>query len=423
MTSDRGQLFLLRRRRSFRKLFVATALSAFGTYVAAIAMTVHVYDSTGSGLWVAALLVAEFLPIVVIGLTLGPLVDRLSRKRLMVVSDLVRAAVFCALPFVGSPAAIVGLAAVAGVATGFFRPAVYAGLPNTVRSADELTNANSLLTAVENLSFMLGPVLGGVLVAAADTNLAYWINAVSFLVSAALVALVPRQRLQSTEPLSRGHWRDVADGIRLVLSTQRLLTVLVVWNLVMVGNAAVNVAEIVFAKDDLDSGDLGFGILVAATGLGITLGSLATPYVMGTVGLRRMYVGAIAVMGVGMLLASTAPSLWVAAPLACLATLGNGAAIVCNQLFIQRGAPDEMRGRAVAVLMSSTYATLAVAMGAAGVLTGLLGGRAMWAIGGAVWLGCSVAALAMTRDLGATAEERAGRRETVEAGDAVSTGV
>jgi hypothetical protein len=47
----------------------------------------------------------------------------------------------------------------------------------------------------------------------------------------------------------------------------------------------------------------------------------------------------------------------------------------------------------------------------------------MWAIGGAVWLGCSVAALAMTRDLGATAEERAGRRETVEAGDAVSTGV
>jgi MFS family permease len=420
--SDRGQLFLLRRRRSFRRLFAATALSAFGTYIAAIAMTVHVYDRTGSGTWVAGLLVADFLPIVVIGLTLGPLVDRLSRKRLMVGADLARAAVFVALVFVDSPAAIVALAGVAGIATGFFRPAVYAGLPNMVKSPSELTHANSLLTAVENVSFMVGPLLGGILVAVADTDVAYWINAVSFLVSAALVTLIRRQRLQSTGPLSRGHWRDVADGIRLVVTTQRLLTVLVVWNLVMVGNAAVNVSEIVFAKDDLDAGDVGFGVLVAATGLGITLGSLATPFLMGSVGLRRMYVGAIGLMGVGMLLASTAPTLWLAAPLACVATVGNGAAIVCNQLFIQRGAPDAMRGRAVAVLMSSTYATLAVAMGLAGVLTGVLGGRAMWAIGGAIWLGCSAAALAMTRDLGVPVEERATRREGVEAGDAVSTG-
>ena len=422
MTSDRGQLFLLRRRRSYRKLFCATALSAFGTYVAAIALTVHVYDRTGSGAWVAALLVADFLPIVLIGLTLGPLVDRLSRKRLMVSADLVRAVVFVALTFVDSPAAVVALAGVAGVATGFFRPAVYAGLPNMVKSADELTHANSLLTAVENASFMLGPVLGGVLVAVADTDFAYWLNAVSFLVSAVLVALIRKRRLQSAESLSRGHWRDVADGIRLVLTSQRLLTVLVVWNLVMVGNAAVNVSEIVFAKDDLDAGNLGFGILVAATGLGITVGSLATPFVMGSVGLRRMYVGAIGLMGVGMLLASTAPTLWLVAPLAAAATIGNGAAIVCNQLFIQRGAPDQMRGRAVAVLMSSTYATLAVAMAGAGLLTGLLGGRAMWTVGGAVWIGCSLAALAMTRGLGVAAEERGTRRETVEAGDAVSTG-
>lgn len=420
--SDRGQLFLLRRRRSFRKLFCATALSALGTYVAAIALTVHVYDRTGSGAWVAALLVADFLPIVVIGLTLGPLVDRLSRKRLMVAADLVRAAVFVALPFVDSPAAVVALAGVAGVATGFFRPAVYAGLPNMVRSANELTQANSLLTAVENASFMLGPVLGGVLVAVADPDLAYWINAVSFLVSAALVALIRKQRLQSSESLSRGHWRDVADGIQLVLSSQRLRTVLVVWNLVMAGNAAVNVSEIVFAKEDLGAGNVGFGALVAATGLGITLGSLASPLLLGKIGLRRMYVGAIGVMGIGMALAATAPALWLAAPLAAAATFGNGAAIVCNQLFIQRGAPDAMRGRAVSVLMSSTYATLAVAMAGAGVLTGILGGRGMWALGGAIWLFCSVAALAMTRGLGLPVEERAARRDAVEAGDAVSSG-
>ena len=134
-----SRLGLMRRSPSFGLLFLATAGSSFGTYLAAIALTVHIYGLTGSGVWVAGLLIADFLPIVVIGLLLGPLVDRVSRRKLMVVSDLVRFGVFAALPFVDSPEAIVGLAAVAGVATGFFRPAVYAGLPEPRprRGADE----------------------------------------------------------------------------------------------------------------------------------------------------------------------------------------------------------------------------------------------------------------------------------------------
>src|SRR4030065_1431610 len=84
------RLGLLRRSPSFGVLFLATAGSSVGTYLAAIALTVDVYDRTQSGLWVAALLIADFLPIVLVGLLLGPLVDRLSRRRLMIVSDLVR---------------------------------------------------------------------------------------------------------------------------------------------------------------------------------------------------------------------------------------------------------------------------------------------------------------------------------------------
>jgi len=118
-----SRLGLLRRSPSFAYLFLATAGSSVGTYLAAVALTVDVYDETGSGVWVAALLIADFLPIVLVGLLLGPLVDRLSRRRLMIVSDLVRCGVFAALPFVDSPAAVVGLAAVSGIATGFFVPA------------------------------------------------------------------------------------------------------------------------------------------------------------------------------------------------------------------------------------------------------------------------------------------------------------
>jgi len=192
------RLGLLRRSPAFGYLFLATAGSSFGTYLAAIALTVNVYDETGSGAWVAALLIADFLPIVLIGLLLGPLVDRLSRRRLMIVSDLARFGVFAALPFVNGPSAIVALAAVSGVATGFFLPAVYAGLPNLVPD-EELTNANSLLQTVETLSWMIGPVLGGLMLSAWGTSVPYAVNAVTFLVSAALVARIPETRLRSED--------------------------------------------------------------------------------------------------------------------------------------------------------------------------------------------------------------------------------
>ena len=193
-----SRLGLLRRSPSFGLLFLATAGSSFGTYLAAIVLTVDVYDRTGSGVWVAALLIADFLPIVLIGLLLGPLVDRLSRRGLMVVSDLVRVGVFAALPFVDEPAAIVGLAGVAGIATGFFRPAVYAGLPNLVPD-EELTNANSLLQTVETIAWMVGPVVGGLMLTTWSPSVPYVVNAVTFLVSAILVFRIPDRALRSEE--------------------------------------------------------------------------------------------------------------------------------------------------------------------------------------------------------------------------------
>src|SRR3989337_1291969 len=209
-----SRLGLLRRSPSFGLLFLATAGSSVGTYLAAIALTVDVYDRTQSGLWVAALLIADFLPIVLVGLLLGPLDDRLSRRRLMIVSDLARFGVFAALPFVDSAAAIVGLAGVAGIATGFFRPAAYAGLPNLVPD-DELTNANSLLQTIEKAAWMIGPIRGGLMVNAWSPAVPYAVNAITFLVSAALVAGIAEKQLRSEEPLTSGHWRAVAGGGRL----------------------------------------------------------------------------------------------------------------------------------------------------------------------------------------------------------------
>ena len=391
-----SRLGLFRRSPSFAYLFLATAGSSFGTYLAAIALTVDVYDETESGVWVAALLIADFLPIVLIGLLLGPLVDRLSRRRLMIVSDLARFGVFAALPFVNGPGAVVGLAAISGVATGFFLPAVYSGLPNLVPE-DELTNANSLLQTVETLAWMIGPVLGGLMLTAWGTSVPYVVNAVTFLISAALVARIPEGKLRSKEPLTRGHWRDVADGLTLVVTARPLRTVLVVWNVVLIGAGAINVAEVIFAKDTLDAGNLGFGVLIAASGVGLAVGSFLAAPALGRVGLRRHYVGSIALMGVGWGGAALSGSIWVAVPFVIGGAAGNGAAIICNRLLVQRGAPDQYRGRALATIMSTNYAVLGLSMAAAGVLADVFGARSVWIAAGVIYLFGSLVALVMTR--------------------------
>ena len=399
--AQKSRLDLLRRAADYRRLFVATLASGAGTYLAAIALTVDVFDRTGSGTWVSALLIAEFLPAILIGLMLGPLVDRWSRRRLLIGSDLARVAVFCALPFAGSATAVVALAFFAGLATGFFRPAVYAGMPNLVED-DDLPAANALLQAVENIAWMVGPVVGGVLLAVQGPELGYWLNALSFLLSAALLARIPARRLQAGQVESRGHWQDVGDGFRLVRRSRALLTVLVVWNVVLLGSAAVNVAEVVLAKVSLDAGNVGFGLLVGASGLGLTLGSLAASSVLDRLGVRRAYVAMIALMAIGYGVAAVAPVLTVAVAGVVVGTFGNGAAIVCNSLLVQRGAPDELRGRAFTVIMSSNYVVLGLGMAVAGPLVDVFGARWLWGGASVAFLLASLAAAVLARGFEAT---------------------
>src|SRR5204862_7319028 len=99
-----------------RTLFLAALASGLGTWLAFVALTIDVWDRTHSGSWVSALLIADFLPTIVVGLLLAPAVDRFSRRRLMVSADLFRFVFFCALPFSRNAATIVLLAAAAGVA-------------------------------------------------------------------------------------------------------------------------------------------------------------------------------------------------------------------------------------------------------------------------------------------------------------------
>jgi MFS family permease len=392
------QLTLLREVQSFRLLALATLGSAVGTWLAFVALTIDVYDRTGSAVWVSALLIADFLPAILIGLAAAALVDRLPRRRLMIASDLVRVGIFAALPFANGPGAIVGLAAVAGFATGFFRPALYAGLPNLLPDED-LPHANSLLQTIENLAWALGPVIGGVLVAATGPEAAYWINSVTFLISAALLAGIPDRLLQAAPAVGRGYWQDLADGYRLVRNSRALLTVLTAWNVIMLASAGVNVAEVVLAKEAFGAGDFGYGLLVGATGVGLAMGSLVAGSLLEHRAIGTVYATSIALVALGMVGAAASPNVWVASVCVIVLGTGNGAAVVCNALLVQRGAPDEFRGRAFTLLMSSNYVVLGIGMVVAGPLTDAIGPRSVWALAGALSAVAAVVGLLLARGL------------------------
>jgi MFS family permease len=369
---------LLTSARDFRLLFFATLASSAGTWLAFVALVIDVFDRTHDARWVSALLVVDFLPIVVIGLFAGPLLDRLPRRSILVAADLARAVVFFVLPFTTSALQIVLLALVAGVATSFFRPASYAGLPNLVTDRD-LPTANGLVQSAENLAFAAGPVAGGAVVAAAGAHPAYVFNAATFVVSAFLIARI-RTSLEEERGEREGHWREVAAGLRLVVAVRALLAVLAAWSVAMLALAATSVAEVVLAKVTFDAGDFGYGFLFAATGVGLVLGSLAAGTVVERRGARVVYPVSIALMGIGFAGAASAPDVWVASATLVLTGIGNGAAVVCNALLVQRGAPDRLRGRAFTVLMSTSYAVLGVGTVVAGPLTNAFGPRDMFAV-------------------------------------------
>jgi MFS family permease len=391
----------------FRLLFASTLTSSVGTLLAAVALAIDVKQRTNSGLWVGAVLVVDFAPTILVGLTLGPLLDWLERRKLMIAADLLRAAVFAALPFATNAGTIVALALVAGLGTGFFRPAVYAGVPNLVPDA-LLGEANALLQGVENAAWAIGPLLGGVITAASGPHAAYWIDAASFLVSAVLVSRISAPLLQSSVALTRGLWTDLKDGFAVVLHSRPMLAVLAGWGIAGLGNGAVNVSEVFLAQNTLHGGDFGYGLIYGAIGAGLVGGSIWSSSLVQQLGIGRTYGIALGLMALGFGVASASVNVWMAAACCVVAGVGNGAAIVCNALLVQRATRDELRGRALTLVMSATWATVGVGI----IVTGALmsPGDARW-----VWLASAVT-IAVSALLGyALAREPAGKTAPLEA--------
>jgi MFS family permease len=364
--------------------------------MATIALTADLTARTHSPWWVSLLFIVTFLPSVVVGLACGPLVDRLSRRRLLVNADLIRLVVFVALAFLHSPVAIIVLAAIAGTANSFFRPAVLAGVPNLVAD-EELAHGTSLLQATDWAAAAIGPVLGGVIVGAWGADVVYWINAATFLFSASLLLRIPARLLQSEQAITRGHWRDLVDGMSAFRRSPWLQTALLAFGFAMFAAGLNNVAEIFLAEDALHRGAFGYGLLWTATGIGLVIGSLVSGSLLEQRDMRVVYPLVFLPWAAGLLGAGVAPDLWVAAAAMVLAGVGNGLAFPLTVVIVQRNSTDLLRGRIFTVIISAHNAVLGVSMVTAGALTEVAGPRWTYGLASALLVLASVTAFALFR--------------------------
>src|SRR5207244_5486610 len=187
------------------------------------------------------------------------------------------------------------------------------------------------------------------------------------------------------------------EGLAFVCRSRPLRAVLVAWTIAMVAIAAINTTEVFLAKDSFSAGDFGYGLLFGSIGLGLAIGSLGAGALVERRPVAFVYGGGIVVNAVGFGLAAAAPNVWVAAACCVLGGIGNGSAVLCNALLVQRGAPDELRGRAFTVIMAVNYVAFGAGFVAGGVLNDAWGPRWVWG-GSAILLGVyGVVAADLTR--------------------------
>ena len=341
----------LLRRRDFLLVFASFALSSFGDYLALLALTIRVHDSTGSGWAVSALLLTGLLPLVAFAPLSGLLVDRVETVRVLAAAALAQAVVAAGLAFTG--AALVptlALSFLLGVGFAVTQPALFALVPK-VAGEDHTTQANAYLEVARWGGATIGPIAGGTLTAAIGSGGALLIDAGTFLiVAAAAMALRARRPPIPAEQVEPGgpKPREAREGFAFLLR-DRLLGMVVLVIAAMVLFAAIdNVAEVFFAKRVLGAGDAGYGALVASWTLGMVVAATVIARRVPALRLALSVLLAAVVGGSAIAFAAALPSVPLAIAMWFVGGGANGMENVGLRSLIHHRVPERIQGRVFA---------------------------------------------------------------------------
>jgi len=384
---------LLRARPAFRRLCIALSLSATGTGIAATALVLYVQSTLGTGIAVAALLVAETLPRL-LGPLAGSLVDRLELRRLLIGCDTGQAVIYAILALLPPFGAILALAAGSTLLQAGYSPARGTSLPPLVGEENLLT-ANALTNTALNLQIAIGPVIGGFLVALGGTSLALGVNAATFLVSALISSTLPSLPAQADRDESQGVFSSARAALRYARNDPVVRTVL--WTLfaVVALLGVDNVALVFLVRDTLGGGPAAFGVVSAAFGIGMLSGSLGLMRGRSAANTGAIYSFGILLTGAGTLLTGFAPLLVLAFAAQLVAGFGNGFENIAHDTLMQQLAPRHMLGRLFGLMATAAFAGAGLSAAIGGILVDVTSPRTVFI--GAGLGGLAVAAIAMPR--------------------------
>lgn len=341
----------LRASRDFRLLVLGNFVTGLGTQATLVALPYQLYVQTRSPLLTGLLGAVELGPLVAMSLYGGALADRVDRRRLLLLDQLALVAIAAALAagaFAGRPplALLYALAALLAGFSAVQNVARSAIVPNVV-DAERLRGALALNFGLYQLTMVVGPALGGVLIAAVGLGAAYTIDAVSCL------GMVLAVTAMAAQPPHEQHAhasirRSIADGLRFVRANRAL-----------VGSFGIDLAAMTFGMPRTlfpvlsltvyHSGAAGTGALFAAVSAGATLAALSTGWLSGVRRLGRVVICAVLAWGAAIALAGLVRSLWPALALFALAGAADSISAVCRSTINQTVTPDAMRGRMSAV--------------------------------------------------------------------------
>src|SRR5438067_1056372 len=274
-------LRLLRRNRDFRLLYVGTLISLGGDWFLTVALLALVLQLTGSATLASLMLLCQSLPIFIFTPIAGHVVDRVDRRKLMVLVDVARTGA-CLLPlFARTPAllpfAYAGVIAIS-IGSAYFEPASQAALPNIV-AAHELGPANVLMGSTWGTMLAVGAAIGGAVTMRFGRDVAFIVDAVSFLASAAILMAMrtpfsEREKAQEHPPLVE----SMREAVGYARAHPRVLALLSSKGGYGMGAGVVAMLS-VFGKEVFRAGAFGIGLLFAARGLGALLGPFLVRWV------------------------------------------------------------------------------------------------------------------------------------------------
>lgn len=376
------------RHRNFRLYFIGLLISVTGMWAQTVAQQWLVYELTNSALVLGQVTAIMAVPVFLLSPFAGVVIDRTSRRTILFVTQVVQmlqAFALAALTFSGQIEVwhVFVLSAVRGIANAFDAPTRQSFYVELVDDREDLSNAIALNSTLMSTARILGPSLGGVIVAVLGSAWAFTINGLSFVAILGALLLMHLPNREFT-PSGRSPLQDMGDGLRFIRQNRLITGLILIVLMVALFGQNFRVLLPIVASEVLGRGELTFGLMNTTSGVGSLVGALLVTYLAG-LRARGRYLNLINMM-LPLALFAFAASRSLVLSLVLLAFIGLTLTpqISLSNVLIQENIPDEMRGRVMAVYTMVVFGMTPVGGYLVGALAEYLGSPAAIAISAGV---------------------------------------